>query len=525
MEGFSPYYDAIILGTGLKECLLSGLLSVSGYKVLHIDKNSYYGAESASLNIQQLYQQFRPGMEPPKRFGATTREWKQWNIDLFPKFVLSAGALVSTLVHTNTTHYLNFKVIDGSYVYSPAKGGCIHRVPATVKEAIASKLMKFGEKRRMASLLELIQKECDPEQPSTRDLTGLTMKELFAEFSLQESTQDFIGHAMGLWRDDSYLERPAKETCDRIFLYARSLAKFGSSPYIYPEYGLGELPQGFSRLASVFGGVYMIRIDVQELLYNEDGTFRGIRAKNDEDIEFEAYAKWCIGAPSYFPREMTKVSHSVARAVCILDKPIAGSDYSKSQKDKDKKKNPKHRLSSLPGFFPSCQIIIPQKTVHRRHDVYVSGMGTYYKSCPPNFMLGYVSTTVETDSPRDELKPGLELLNKSGGLIDSFETVNEILVGADGIEKKSVWITSSYDETSHFETSISEVMELFEKITGEKVDLSKPPSDPQDIVKLVEARNKYLLELYGSLEAGERKETEEDGEKEIKEVAEEIDQM
>lgn len=39
-------YDAIVLGTGLKECILSGMLSVSGKKVLHIDKNSYYGGET-----------------------------------------------------------------------------------------------------------------------------------------------------------------------------------------------------------------------------------------------------------------------------------------------------------------------------------------------------------------------------------------------------------------------------------------------------------------------------------------------
>lgn len=31
-------YDAIILGTGFKECVLSGLLSVEGLKVLHMDR-------------------------------------------------------------------------------------------------------------------------------------------------------------------------------------------------------------------------------------------------------------------------------------------------------------------------------------------------------------------------------------------------------------------------------------------------------------------------------------------------------
>ena len=30
-------YDAIVCGTGLKECILSGLLSTHGKKVLHVD--------------------------------------------------------------------------------------------------------------------------------------------------------------------------------------------------------------------------------------------------------------------------------------------------------------------------------------------------------------------------------------------------------------------------------------------------------------------------------------------------------
>jgi len=52
-------YDVIVLGTGLKECILSGLMSVDKKKVLHMDRNSYYGGESASLNLEQLYKRFR----------------------------------------------------------------------------------------------------------------------------------------------------------------------------------------------------------------------------------------------------------------------------------------------------------------------------------------------------------------------------------------------------------------------------------------------------------------------------------
>ena len=54
-------YDAIVCGTGLNECILAGLLSHSGKNVLHIDRNSYYGGDCASLNLTNLWEQYRPG--------------------------------------------------------------------------------------------------------------------------------------------------------------------------------------------------------------------------------------------------------------------------------------------------------------------------------------------------------------------------------------------------------------------------------------------------------------------------------
>lgn len=38
-----------------QECIISGLLSVMGLKVLHIDRNNYYGGDCASLNLTNLY--------------------------------------------------------------------------------------------------------------------------------------------------------------------------------------------------------------------------------------------------------------------------------------------------------------------------------------------------------------------------------------------------------------------------------------------------------------------------------------
>jgi Rab GDP dissociation inhibitor len=77
-----------------------------------------------------------------------------------------------------------------------------------------------------------------------------TMDQVYAKFGLEAGTKDFIGHAMALYLDDAYLHKPAREAVERILLYVNSMARYGKSPYIYPLYGLGELPQGFARYCS-----------------------------------------------------------------------------------------------------------------------------------------------------------------------------------------------------------------------------------------------------------------------------------
>ena len=46
-----------------------------------------------------------------------------------------AGQLVKLLIHTGVTRYLEFKSVEGSYVY---KGGKIYKVPASETEALKS---------------------------------------------------------------------------------------------------------------------------------------------------------------------------------------------------------------------------------------------------------------------------------------------------------------------------------------------------------------------------------------------------
>mmetsp|Transcript_492 Transcript_492/g.881 ORF Transcript_492/g.881 Transcript_492/m.881 type:complete len:503 (+) Transcript_492:132-1640(+) len=433
-------YDAVVLGTGLTECILSGLLSVAGLKVLIADRNDYYGGHCASLNLAQLFKQFKAvDVEPPENVFGKSRDY---NVDLVPKFIMAIGNMVRMLLYCDVTKYLDFKLVDGSFVFS---GSRPHKVPVTPTEAMTSGLMSLLEKNRCRQFFSWAA-GYDLQDSSTwqkRDITKVTMGEIYKYFGLHKDTIEFIGHALALHRDDSYIEgAPALETVIKIKQYADSLARYGKSPYLYPMYGLSELPQAFARLAAVHGGTFMLNTKIDQVFYNEKGEACGVAAGNAA-----AKCRFVVGDPSYFPSKVS-LAGKVVRCYCILEAPP-----------------PNTRDSA------SCQIIIPARQVgaERKHDIYVLVLSGDHKVCPPGKYIALVSTTVETDNPRDEIKPGLDLL---GPIVDSFFSVQEMYAPKDSGKEDKCYITKSYDATTHFETTVDDVMDVYKRIFGHDLDLS-----------------------------------------------------
>lgn len=68
----------------------------------------------------------------------------------------------------------------------------------------------------------------------------------------------------------------AIETIERVQLYLESLRSYGQSPYLYPVYGLGDLPQAFARLAAIYGGVYMLNKKFDKIETDENGKVCGV---------------------------------------------------------------------------------------------------------------------------------------------------------------------------------------------------------------------------------------------------------
>ncbi|ELU17873.1 hypothetical protein CAPTEDRAFT_148575 [Capitella teleta] len=429
-------YDVIVLGTGLKECILSGMMSVSGKKVLHMDRNKYYGGESASLTpLDEMYTHFNREDKPPAKY----ERFRDWNVDLIPKFLMANGQLVKLLIHTGVTRYLEFKSVEGSYVY---KGGKIYKVPANEQEAITTSLMGLLEKRRYRKFLQFVM-EFDVENNATWQGFNAKVEPMsacFKKFGVDDNTQQFSGHAIALHLNDDYLAKPAVETILRIKLYFESIVRYGKSPYLYPLYGLGELPQGFARLSAIYGGTYMLDKDVTEIVY-EDGKVVGV--KSGEEM---ARCDMVIGDPSYFKEKVKKVGQ-VVRAICIMNHPIP---------------NTKDSLS--------CQVIIPQGQVGRKSDIYVCCVSSTHMVTSKGYYTALVATTVETGNPEAELKPGLDLL---GSIEEKFVAVNDLYEPLDDGRENQVFISKNYDATTHFETTCNDVLDIFARATGGPFDFSK----------------------------------------------------
>jgi Rab GDP dissociation inhibitor len=338
------------------------------------------------LHIFQLYERFKSGEEILK--GKYGKE-RDYSVDIIPKFMMASGDLVEILVHTDVVRYLEFQQISGSYVFIKSKG--LYKVPSSEGEAATSSLLGMFEKVKLVKFLHYV-KSADPDDPSTWDgfdLKKMSMRQVYKYYGLDSNPQDMIGHALALHPDDSYVDQPADDTFRRIRLYMNSLARYGKSPYIYPMYGMGELPQGFARLSAIYGGTYMLDAKIDGFEYNEFGKIIGV--KTGEGL---VKCKKVVASPSYFP-ELVKQTSRVVRAICLLDHPIPGTNNA-----------------------DSCQIIIPQRQLNRNSgtlkylslDLYIVCLSSTHQVCAAGYYISIVSTVVETEDPHSEIKPGLDLL-------------------------------------------------------------------------------------------------------------------
>jgi Rab GDP dissociation inhibitor len=240
---------------------------------------------------------------------------------------------------------------------------------------------------------------------------------------------------------------------DRCKLYGESLARYGKSPYLYPLYGLGELPQAFARLAAVYGGTYMLHKPIEKVVYDSEGKAAGILSVGEDGKPAYAKCGLIVGDPTYFPDKCV-ATEKVVRCIAILSHPIT------------------------PGQEASAQVILPQNQIGRNNDIYVFCVSSGHCVAAQGKYIAFVSTVSTRDdfgtnlakAANEELKEGLKLLGKVDSYFFDVYDVKE--PKSDGTADKT-FISRSYDPSSHFEKTTEDVMDMYQRIYGKPLDLSK----------------------------------------------------
>jgi len=173
-----------------------------------------------------------------------------------------------------------------------------------------------------------------------------------------------------------------------------------------------------------------------------------------------------ICAPTYAIKtglaDKVKTSGKVIRCICIMDHHILGT----GPKGKDGKEIP----------LPSVQIIIPQRQVNRKSDIYIMMVSSIHQVCKGGFYIAIISANVETSNPEKELDIAFSLI---GTVKEKFITVSDVYTPVTDF-KDGVFITKSLDPTSHFETATDDVLNLYKIITGKDLDLENLPEETEE---------------------------------------------
>merc|ERR1719424_1308699 len=182
-----------------------------------------------------------------------------------------------------------------------------------------SSLMGILEKPRFINFVKFVTdwEDADVSTHGGLDPRRHTMTQVYEKFGIQEATIDFVGHAVALQPNDDYLKKACGTTIQKCKLYLNSLLQYGGSPFIYPLYGLGGLPEGFSRLSAINRGTYMLNKPVDGFVFDDEGKVCGV--KSGDEV---AKCKMVICDPSYADPKKSQAVRKIFRKICILGAPI-----------------------------------------------------------------------------------------------------------------------------------------------------------------------------------------------------------
>ncbi|NXF32499.1 RAE2 geranylgeranyltransferase, partial [Nyctibius bracteatus] len=405
--------------------------------------------------------------EPKKiTYSQIVREGRRFNIDLVSKLLYSRGLLIDLLIKSNVSRYAEFKNTTRILAFREGK---VEQVPCSRADVFNSRQLTMVEKRMLMKFLTFCL-DYEQHRDEYQDYENSTFAQFLRTRKLTPSLQHFILHSIAMV---SETECSTLEGLQATKKFLQCLGRYGNTPFLFPLYGQGEIPQCFCRLCAVFGGIYCLRHSVQCLVVDkESGRCKAVVDHFGQRIS----ANYFIVEDSYLSESTCKnvCYRQISRAVLITDQSVLNTDS-------------EQQVSILtvppvdPGKPAVCVIELCSSTMTCMKDTYL-----VHLTCP------------STKTAREDLEP---VVQKLFNLNTEKETENEELEkprvlwavyfnmrDSSGIDKNSydglpsnVYVCSGPDSALGNDCAVKQAETIFKEMFPTE-EFCPPPPNPEDII-------------------------------------------
>ncbi|XP_046394320.1 rab proteins geranylgeranyltransferase component A [Ischnura elegans] len=415
------------------------------------------------------------------------KNYRKFNIDLAPKLLFARGSLVELLISSNIARYAEFRSVSRVVTWLQEEGeGRLEPVPCSRADVFATRNVSVVEKRMLMKLLtSCMERENHPEE--FEEFETKTFLEFLKAKKLTPNLIHYVLYAICMGTDSTSFNDGLVRT--HRFLY--SLGRYGNTPFLWPMYGSGELPQCFCRLCAVFGGVYHLKRSAEAVLVGSDSKCKGVISAGKR-LETENLVLGMEYAPPQYLASAPK--GGLSRGIFITDRSILPSE--------------KEELTLLQ--FPP----------HEGHPepVTIIELGSATSACPPGLYVMHM-TCKQQQNAKEDLMPvvkkllrtdfeddawsgkaetgeqGTQTSEEEGGEADASKEVAKPRVlwsmffnspetssfdlAADA--PANVFLCSGPDYDLDFEFAVKQAKDIFEKMYPGCEFLPRAP-DPEEIV-------------------------------------------
>ncbi|XP_060651316.1 rab proteins geranylgeranyltransferase component A [Drosophila nasuta] len=463
-------FDLVVIGTGFTESCIAAAASRIGKTVLHIDLNEYYGDVWSSFNLdalntllQQSNTMVRNGRftwhDSCEESASWTREKlleksRRFSLDLCPRVAYSAGELVQLLIKSNICRYAEFRALDHVCMWYNNE---LVSVPCSRSDVFNTKTLSIVEKRLLMKFLTACndygEDKCNEDSLAFR---GRTFLEYLQAQRVTDKIATCVMQSIAMCTPNTSFE----EGMQRTQRFLGSLGRYGNTPFLFPMYGCGELPQCFCRLCAVYGGIYCLKRSVDRITV-EDSTNELLLSSAGKTLR----AKQVVCAPGQVPlgQLQSEVRAHISRGLLIASSPLGGEDLNKGG-----------------GGVNLLRLLTPDG----QHEASIIQLSHYSGTCPEGLYIFHLTTSASSDDPAADLAPFVELLfgaQTPQQLIYSAYFTIAAPVTTNAAFTTPIYCTAPPSYELDYDAAIANAREIFGKLYVDAEFLPRAP-DPEEIV-------------------------------------------